>query len=262
MPGDSPWLSQPGTPCPLPGYTPRSSHCLASGIKGPWGSLQPWGAAWDHPTAPKPAGGRVCPVPGGCGGRCLVAPAIINPRGPGSSGCHSLTGSGLKSYQSCGVPYNTAGLRNGAAGAAPSRGQGGTAGGCTATGRAVGAGPEGLCGVVGAQGGDATRSIPWPPQAQPGSPAGQEGRQEKCFQAMLFISPGFTPRTGPSSTTETHEGSVPALGAGWGAVLPSRRLPWATPLPLAGQWGPSGGPGRSRVWPRGHAGHPAAPRAG
>lgn len=109
VPGDSPWLSQPATPCPLPGYTPRRSRCLASGIKGPWGSLQLWGAAWDHPAAPRLAGGRVCPVPGGCGGRCLVAPAIINPRGPGSPGCHSLTGSGLKSYQSCGVPYTTGG---------------------------------------------------------------------------------------------------------------------------------------------------------
>lgn len=64
---------------------------------------------------------------------------------------------------------------------------------------------------------------------------------------MLFISPGFTPQTGLSSTTETHGGSEPALGAvtpAWG----SRSLPWATPLPVAGQWGLSGGPGH--CWTR------------
>lgn len=62
------------------------------------------------------------------------------------------------------------------------------------------------------------------------------------IQAMLFISPGFTPQTGLSSTTETQGGSDQGRGAtaghgsvGLGGHAPS---PWASPGAALGH--PSG----------------------
>lgn len=65
------------------------------------------------------------------------------------------------------------------------------------------------------------------------------------IQAMLFISPGFTPQTGLSSTTETQGGSdwgrsrLRQRGAGWTWSL-SLGEPWGCPGPPLCLWSGTG----------------------
>lgn len=97
--GGSLWVSLQGTYCPLPGCGMPLQN--SRGMEVPW----PGAAVREHPWPLCPAlsvgetGGRMCPVPRGCGGCCLAVPTIINLQRPWQLGCHSLTALGLKSYQ-------------------------------------------------------------------------------------------------------------------------------------------------------------------